>query len=119
VIGSIYPIARSSGVSRQDTPNKVFNTYFSVIDSAFSFHPRMVYASGHDHNLQYLEDGGIRQIVSGSGSKENYVSKGRNAIFTYQKRGFSRLLYYPEQVWLEFIAMEDGIERIVFRSKIF
>ncbi len=121
VIGSIYPVSRMSGVSRQDTPNKIFKTYKSVIDSSFNLHPRLIYASGHEHNLQFFNSGGIRQVISGAGSKINYARRGRDANFVYQGRGYSRLLYFPGQkVWIEYIAInyKTGKGDIVYRKRV-
>ncbi|MEJ2005987.1 MAG: metallophosphoesterase, partial [Cyclobacteriaceae bacterium] len=122
VIGSIYPIARSAGVSRQDTPNKVFKTYSAVIDSVSKIHDRLLYASGHDHNLQYIEKNNVRQIVSGSGSKVKYVSKGRGADFVYQERGYACIRYYAnQQVWIDYVAVTDEITggSVIFRKRLF
>ncbi|MCA6074863.1 hypothetical protein [Fulvivirga sedimenti] len=122
VIGSIYPVARMSGVSRQDTPNKVFKSYKAIIDTAFTKHPRLIYASGHEHNLQMIEKDNIRQIISGAGSKLNYAASGHKANFVHQNRGYSRMLYYASsEIWVEFVAVdpENGEGRVVYRKQIF
>jgi hypothetical protein len=119
VIGSIYPIVRSTGVSRQDIPNDHFQTYAMMIDSLFQKHNSLIYASGHDHNIQYIQDDKVRQIVSGSGSKVNYVSKGKGSIFVYQERGYGRLIYYAsDEIWLEFYQVDIEGAKVVFRKKI-
>ena len=94
-----------SGVSRQDTPNRVFKNYAGMIDSLFAMDPRLIYVSGHDHNLQLIVKDGITQVVSGAGSKTNYAGRGHGARFVYQGRGFSRIKYFNNgQVWIEYYS---------------
>ena len=118
VIGSIYPLSRKAGVSRQDTPSKKFVTFSALMDSLFQLHPYMLYVSGHDHNLQYFGQGSIKQVVSGAGSKVNYARRGKGADFVYQGRGYSRMSYYENgEMWLEFFAKvkDDKYESIYLR----
>ena len=51
----------------------------------------VIFVSGHDHNLQYIEQGDIRQIISGAGSKtESAKAVGAND-FSFGKNGYAEL----------------------------
>jgi hypothetical protein len=67
-VGSIYPIARRSGVSDQDMGGALNRRMREAIEGVFSRHPPLVYAAGHDHNLQVLAGSDARYVlVSGAG----------------------------------------------------
>ncbi|MFN6945946.1 MAG: hypothetical protein ACK4ND_13440 [Cytophagaceae bacterium] len=86
----------------------------------FKNYPNLVYAAGHDHNLQYIRKASQHYIVSGSGSKVTYVHKGKGAAFTHAHKGFFRLNYFRKgDVWLEaWEPEEDGSPRLAYRSHI-
>jgi hypothetical protein len=68
VIGSIYPFARQSGISSQDLSSGAYGGLVDSLRAAFQANPPLVYAAGHDHNLQVF-DGEVEHVsvVSGSG----------------------------------------------------
>jgi hypothetical protein len=71
IIGSAYPIARQSGISDQDMSGKLNRQMRDSIETALAVHPALVYAAGHEHNLQVI-DGRDEQhakhiVVSGAG----------------------------------------------------
>ncbi|NME69634.1 BamA/TamA family outer membrane protein [Flammeovirga aprica] len=93
VIGSIYPIARKSGVNRQDTGNKVNRKMTSSFENIFKNHPNIIYASGHEHTLQYNLKDNVHYIVSGSGSKTSHVKQGKYSKFAQSTKGFSKVTF--------------------------
>lgn len=95
VIGSIYPFARAGGISRQDVGNGMYRAMRAALEDAIRPSHPLVWAGGHDHNLQVLEGRGSTrwQIVSGSG----YYGHGAHAGWLARTRyasdhsGFVRL----------------------------
>ena len=121
-IGSIYPLMRQYGISRQDMTNPIYNQMKQGILSVVEDKPYIIMATGHDHNLQLKKFGSLYHIVSGSGCKDNYVRKGNDVIFAYEHKGFMRLNYYTNgEVWVEtWIPEEDGSKgKMVFRSIVY
>ncbi len=56
----------------------------------------IVFASGHDHNLQCFKEGSNRYLVSGSGSKRSHLKKRKrfDSVFQDDKTtGFVKLEY--------------------------
>jgi hypothetical protein len=126
VIGSLYPLYRKFVGSVQDIPHPRYREMKTAYLSAFSTYPNLVYASGHDHNLQYFENQNRHYIISGSGSKTEYLRSGGHAKFSHLANGFSRIDYYSNgEVWLGFwailvdIAKKDPQEvKLVYRKKL-
>ena len=67
-LGAIYPEARASGISSQDIPSGSNRRMREALEGAMLRHRPLVWASGHDHNLQVLAGRTARHLlVSGSG----------------------------------------------------
>ncbi|MGH7627919.1 MAG: metallophosphoesterase family protein [Gemmatimonadales bacterium] len=67
-LGAIYPEARASGISSQDIPGGSNRRMREALEGAMLRPRPLVWASGHDHNLQVLAGRTARNLlVSGSG----------------------------------------------------
>lgn len=63
-----YPWARLTGFADQDFSNANYRHMRDVFTELFSEHPPLVYAAGHEHNLQVLvRRPGPHLVVSGAG----------------------------------------------------
>ncbi|MGH7475297.1 MAG: hypothetical protein ACRELD_03325 [Longimicrobiales bacterium] len=87
---------RRFGGRTQDIISKPNRTLRDSIEAAFSAQPPLVYAAGHDHNLQVLRGGPsvAYLLVSGAGSdpKTSCAVRLRESYFNSQNRsGFMRL----------------------------
>ncbi len=121
VLGSLHPMVRYLGISRQDPSHPVYDALIKVVNEATDRKTDMVIASGHEHSLQYFFEDEKHYIVSGSGSKPSYVKKGQDLGFGYEKEGFAKLYYYKDaSVWVEFYAAspKKGREHLLFRKKL-
>jgi predicted phosphohydrolase len=121
VIGSLPILLRKAGFSRQDRSNAHYQNLIQAVMEATDGAPHVVFASGHDHNLQLFEEAGRTFVVSGSGSKSNYVAKNGRARFTSRLPGWARLDYYPQgHVWISYFTPEpEGTgTRLLFRHPI-
>lgn len=103
VIGSVYPLLRKYGVSRQDIPHPKYQELITGLLAILEERTNIVVASGHDHNLQLKIHESMPFVVSGSASKVNFVARARKTEFTHQSLGFAKLIYYQNgDVWIEF-----------------
>ncbi|MCH9660730.1 MAG: metallophosphoesterase [Bacteroidetes bacterium] len=92
VLGSLVTQLRSQGgVSPQDRYNKRYDELMGRLLTLAKGSDRLVIASGHEHTLQYIDKDGVKQIVSGSGSKESPVKLGEGAQFVTGRQGFVQL----------------------------
>ncbi|MCC2547297.1 metallophosphoesterase [Hymenobacter sp. BT175] len=124
IIGSVYPLARKYGGISQDIPHPLYQGYKKGLMEIFEKYPNVVYAAGHEHNLQYFKVGNLHHIVSGSGCKTQHVRPGSSgdAIFSDKEKGFSRVNYYDNgEVWTEFWIPNDKGEtgRLVYRGPMY
>lgn len=94
LVGSIYPFARSSGVSDQDISGSENKRLRAVIEDALKEGPALLYAAGHDHNLQVFRGPGAEfTVVSGSGyfGHTTQVGSLRQTVYRAQESGFMRV----------------------------
>ena len=97
IIGSLYPFIRSIAGGDQDISNRNYQALQGALLSLFQRHDgNLVYASGHDHNLQHIVEGITHLVVSGSGSRPGYVSRFGSAAFTSEEEGFMVLDYLSD-----------------------
>lgn len=85
LIGSVYPIARASGISNQDLSGGEYRELVDSLRASFADAPMLFYAAGHEHNLQVLRDSTFGNVlVSGAGyfdhaSRTTYLDESRFA----------------------------------------
>ena len=66
ILGSLATQIRTQGgVSIQDRYNERYNELMKRLETLASEYDNIVFASGHEHTLQYIEKDAIKQIVSG------------------------------------------------------
>ena len=122
VIGSIYPLMRKYGISRQDLSNKDYQQLKRGLLSVLGDEENVIIATGHEHALQFNKFEGINHIISGAGAKSNAVVKGNGALFAHGHKGFSRINYYDNgQSWVEFWEpVGDGSKgELVYRAPLY
>ena len=101
LIGSIYPYYRRFLGPMEDMSNPVYKRLRKKLLRSIKKHANIVYAGGHDHNLQYFHLHSNHFIVSGAGSKTTYVKRGGKASFTHRHRGFFEVRFLKNnEVWL-------------------
>lgn len=92
VVGTIMnQLRKTSGASPEDLQNKKYNALVKRIKALIQGRENVIVVSGHDHNLQYIEREGIKQIVSGSGSKSEAARAVGAKDFSTGENGFAVL----------------------------
>jgi predicted phosphodiesterase len=87
------------GINRlyaQDISNPRYKRMRKQFLSSINKYDNIIYASGHDHNLQCFKEKGNRFIVSGSGSKKSKLMKRKRFESVFQddkSEGFIKLEY--------------------------
>ncbi len=115
----VAEIRTQGGVSIQDRYNERYNNLMKRLETIAASYNNIIFVSGHEHNLQYLKQDSIKQIVSGSGSKTSYAALRHNGIFTYGKQGLATLQVYKDKsVWLSFYGWENNKPRLLFQNEI-
>lgn len=87
VIGSLYPLLRTTFQSPEETVHPIYKDMIRQIDGVFSGFPNLVHVAGHEHGLQFIKSDQV-QVVSGAGAKDAFVKKGKYALFAEEIGGY-------------------------------
>ena len=121
VLGTIYVMGRKYFGTNQDLAHPQYKAFIKEMKNALMGCENLIYASGHEHNLQYFEIGKYHTIISGSASKTTWAARKKEASFTYASKGFAKMIFTKEnEVWAEFWAPSENhqLGRLVFRKNI-
>lgn len=100
VIGSLYPLARSTGFIRQDLSGAAYSDLKRRLDSVMTAHPPLAYADGHEHTLQVLKSASrYLYLVSGDGMANHFdqpLTTGDDTLFAHEFPGFMRVDFFKD-----------------------
>lgn len=120
VIGSIYPFYRSFFGNIQDIAHPKYQELKRELVAAMGEYDNVMYAAGHEHNLQYTKENRLHHIVSGAGAKKSGLRFNKKIEFGAEHRGFVKLDVLKDgEVFLSFISAENKTSQLLFRKKIF
>lgn len=95
LIGSAYPIFRSTRDDAQDVRSSAYQTMNKELLSVLQEKPPLAFAAGHEHDLQVLEGGKAAKyiLVSGAGSKTMLTTATHHSdtLFSHLHPGFMAL----------------------------
>ncbi len=120
ILGTLVAQMRSQGgVSAQDISNTHYNKLMLRLSTMARSLDRVIFASGHEHSLQYINNEGLKQIVSGSGAKVSSASLGKYGEFSYPGQGFAVLDVYKDgSSNVRYFGNKDGEPTIVYQTKV-
>ena len=90
--------AKTGGLSIDDFQNKQYRTLRNRLLTVARQHESVLFVSGHDKNLQFINERGVPQVISGAAgtiNKLRAVSK-ETGNFTHNENGFARLDIYDD-----------------------
>ena len=119
-LGSVYVLYRKWFGSIQDIPHPEYKRLRNGFVELMSIHPDLVHVAGHEHALEHIERKGMHFVVSGSGSKNNTVTKKKgDARFVSNATGFARLDYYSSgRTDLTFITNQGDVGEEIYTDTI-
>ena len=119
ILGSLKNILReTTGASTADISNKRFNDFKAQLVTISQANNKVVLVSGHEHNLQYLIQDNIHQIISGSGSKTKAVRNKGGGLFGYATSGYAKLTVFTDgSSHATFYATDEN--KVVFETTVF
>ena len=105
----------------QDLAHPEYKVYIQHMLDVFRDYPNMIYAAGHEHNLQYFRHDSLHHIISGGGGEGLYISrKEKKTDFACMSEGLSILNYYENgDVWVEFWIPGGEEGKQVFSHKLY
>jgi hypothetical protein len=121
IVGSLFPLARSLGVTDTDQMSARYRQYIEGAKSIFEPGRPTLVAAGHEHSLQiHVDPTGVFHAVSGAGSagKVDYVGEMKSDLMSLAAPGYMRLdVHQDGKLRLNVIALEeDGDARLVFST---
>ena len=115
----VTQLRNQGGVSIQDRYNERYNELMSRLEAMTLDEDNIIFVSGHEHTLQYIENENIKQIVSGSGAKESAAELSKNGLFTYGKQGFVELkLFKDGSSLVQYFGAENGQPKLLFQKEV-
>ncbi|GAA4007603.1 hypothetical protein GCM10022408_19490 [Hymenobacter fastidiosus] len=121
VMGSFFPLYRKLVGAEEDMAHPKYRKMRRRLLRVLHQFPNVIYAAGHDHNLQYFQYRAGHYLVSGAGSKTAFVQPGGKASFTHEHKGFFSLDFYQNgEAWLRTLepAAAAAPAREVFRKRL-
>ncbi len=114
--GFIYTGYRKYFGTVQDLAHPDYKTYRENLLHLFKDYPNLIYASGHEHNLQYFNKDSLHHIISASGS--SYIAKNKKKTdFAYEYPGFNKLSFFDSgSVWMTFYSYDA---KMLLQKKLF
>ena len=118
VVGSLVNVIRkSNGIANVDIQNKHYNELRRRLITLAQHNDKVIFVSGHEHSLQYLESDNLKQIVSGSGSKQSATRNVGPGLFSYGTPGYARLDVFKDgSSHVEFYSVFD--ESTVYQKQV-
>ncbi|MFD1094678.1 metallophosphatase [Salegentibacter chungangensis] len=86
-----------AGFSKQSYQNPAQQELRGRLETLASQFEDVIFVSGNDRNLQFLEDDGIPQIISGASAKTQRAKADEESHFASTKQGFAKLTIYKDQ----------------------
>ncbi|MDC8004604.1 metallophosphoesterase [Aureisphaera galaxeae] len=112
-------IRSQGGISPQDRYNVLYNQLMNRLITMAKGNDRLIMVSGHEHSLQYIDLDGVKQIVSGSGSKTSAASLGEGSMFSSGTQGFAELKVFTDgSSHVTFYGSEDGRPTELFSTEV-
>jgi len=120
LLGSVVNYLRkTSGASPTDTQFTFYRNMIDRIKTITKNQEQVVFVSGHEYNLQYIENDGVKQIVSGSASKVEEARSVQPTSFSSGTLGFASLkIYNDNKVDVVFYNTSENEPAIVFQKTI-
>lgn len=108
LVGSLLPIYRKFFGAREDLSHPRFKILRANLKAIFKKYPGLIYAAGHEHNLQFIEKNENNYIVSGAASKSTYVMGSKYSRFGMSAKGFFKLkIYNNQKVKVEVLIVDE------------
>ena len=120
ILGTAINLIRATGgITHQDISNQNYKNLADRLKTLIGGRKNVVVVSGHDHNLQYIEQGDIRQIVSGAGSKTESAKAVGNNDFSYGKNGYAELkISKSGNAEVSFFSLNQEKSDLLFRKTV-
>jgi len=96
-LGTFVNVLRTTtGASIADIQNKRYTDLKKRLTTLAQYSDKVIFASGHEHSLQYIIENNTPQIVSGSGAKKGGTRLINGSKFSSGSMGYATLEVYKD-----------------------
>jgi hypothetical protein len=95
-LGSVVALYRRFIGIKEDLAHPRYRRFRVQLRNVLRHFPGTMYAAGHEHNLQHICRNSNHYIVSGSGSKVQFLRPGKYAMFGAARKGFFKIKVYED-----------------------
>jgi Haemolysin secretion/activation protein ShlB/FhaC/HecB len=120
-LGTVHMGYRKFFGNIQDVASPIYKQWSKPLREIMEKFPGTIYASGHEHSLQYMMRDSIHYVVSGAGSKSGFVRKVGYSKFAEAELGYSRLVLKKDNsIVIEFFSAGSEAKNapLVYSKKI-
>ncbi len=117
--GLVNVVRKTGGISTTDLNNARYRALRKRIVTLAQFSENVIFASGHEHSLQYIVEENTPQIVSGSGAIESAARCMNGSAFSYGGFGYAKLDVFDDgSSWVQFFGIVDGMAKKLFETEV-
>lgn len=121
VLGTVINVLRrTTGASTTDVNNVRYRELKKRIVTLAQYSEKVIFASGHEHNLQYIVENNTPQILSGAGAKRGATRLLNGSKFSTGEMGYATLEVYGDgssRVRFYGVA-KDNTEEFLYTSEV-
>lgn len=120
ILGSVFNVLRkTSGLSTQDMINPYYRDLRKRLLTITQKYENIIFVSGHEHNLQYIVNNKIPQIVSGSGSKISPARVIEGSQFSAGCLGYTKFVKYKNgSSWVYYYTENNNKKELLFKTEV-
>ncbi|WP_299247056.1 metallophosphatase [uncultured Aquimarina sp.] len=112
-------LSNTAGTSIQDFENKQYRNFRNRITTLARQNENVIFVSGKDKNLQYINKYGIPQIISGAIGKTERVKKAFEGDFASTQKGYAKLdIYADGKTTVHYYSLENGNTTPLFNTTV-
>jgi hypothetical protein len=120
LLGSAINLMRkTSGATSEDMSNRMYNELKKRVVTLSQYSDKIIFASGHEHTLQYIVESGKPQIVSGSGAKTGWTRLLNGSKFSTGRNGYAILKVYVDgSSKVEFFGADANETALLYQTEV-